>query len=164
VKDVKHMNETMGHPRRDGRLRCERGSQLVEFIMVVPFLLIIIAGISDFGLLFRAQGVVVNAAREGARLVVLPGNEEDDYATVRARISGYLASGGATGTAVVAFAEESATIAPSTVAGGVRVTITYTHNTLFMSPVLGIINGSFADAFTITTSAFMRTHIAAVSP
>jgi len=146
------------------RLRSEHGSQLVEFAFVLPFLLVIIGGISDFGLLFRTQSVVTNAAREGARLAVLPGNEQNDYATVRARVTEYLGDSTATGTATIAIAPATVTIAPSTNADGVRVTVTYTHDTLFLGPLLGLIGGSFADLVTFQTSAFMRTHTAAVEP
>ena len=39
----------------------------------MPLLLVLIAGIVDFALMFQAYEVVTNAAREGARLRVLPG-------------------------------------------------------------------------------------------
>ncbi len=53
--------------------RTDRGAALVEFALVLPLLLVIIGGIVDFGFLFQRYEVVTNAAREGARLAVLPG-------------------------------------------------------------------------------------------
>ena len=38
-----------------------------------PLLLFVILGIVDFGFLFQRMEVVTNAAREGARIAVLPG-------------------------------------------------------------------------------------------
>ena len=51
----------------------ERGAALVEFALVAPLLLVVIAGIVDFGFLFQRYEVLTNAAREGARLGSLPG-------------------------------------------------------------------------------------------
>ena len=45
----------------------ERGAALVELAMVLPFLLLILVGIIEFGLLFYNQQVLTNASREGAR-------------------------------------------------------------------------------------------------
>ena len=60
--------------RRD-RSRRRGGQSLVEFAVVLPVFLLILAGILDFGLGLYSQMTVINAAREGARLgVVEPGN------------------------------------------------------------------------------------------
>ena len=69
------------------RLAGESGSQLVEFAMILPILLMIIAAIVDFGVMFRTNAVVTNAAREGARLAAIPGNDQNNYETVRARVA-----------------------------------------------------------------------------
>ena len=75
------------------RIACEseRGAELIEFALVLPLLLLIILGIVDFGFMFQRFEVVTNAAREGARIAVLPG-----YATadVEARVQNYLTTGG----------------------------------------------------------------------
>ena len=66
------------------RLRSERGAELIEFALVFPLLLLSSSGIVDFGFMFQRFEVVTNAAREGARMAVLPG-----YATadVKTRVS-----------------------------------------------------------------------------
>src|SRR4029453_70258 len=51
----------------------ERGAALVELAMVLPLLLVVIAGIVDFGFAFQRYEVITNAAREGARMATLPG-------------------------------------------------------------------------------------------
>ena len=45
----------------------KRGQALIEFAFILPFLLVIVGGIVDFGLAFFVGQVIVNAAREGAR-------------------------------------------------------------------------------------------------
>jgi Flp pilus assembly protein TadG len=49
---------------RSGR---ERGNVTLEMAVVLPLLLLIVAGIIDLGLLFWEQEVIANASREGAR-------------------------------------------------------------------------------------------------
>ncbi len=61
--------------RRRSARRRRGGQSLVEFAVVLPIFLLILAGILDFGLGLYSQMTVINAAREGARLgVVEPGN------------------------------------------------------------------------------------------
>ena len=55
------------------RGRSEDGAQLVEFALVLPLLLLVVLGIAEFGFIFQRYEVVTNAAREGARMAVLPG-------------------------------------------------------------------------------------------
>src|SRR5262245_17045121 len=47
--------------------RNKRGQALIEFAFILPFLLVIVGGIVDFGLAFFVGQVIENAAREGAR-------------------------------------------------------------------------------------------------
>jgi len=51
----------------------ERGAVLVEFAVTLPLLLLVLVGILDFGFVFQQYEVMTNAAREGARMAVLPG-------------------------------------------------------------------------------------------
>jgi len=48
----------------------EEGSQVLEFAMVLPFLLVFILGIIDFGGAFNLKQNMANAAREGARTAI----------------------------------------------------------------------------------------------
>jgi Flp pilus assembly protein TadG len=57
----------------------ERGAALVELAVVLPFLLLILVGIIEFGLLFYNQQVLTNSSREGARAgIALNGKVLDD--------------------------------------------------------------------------------------
>ncbi len=61
-----------------GRRRLgDSGAAAVEFALVVPFLLILMFGIVDFGLAMFSQNMVGNAAREGARTASLGGKQDE---------------------------------------------------------------------------------------
>jgi Flp pilus assembly protein TadG len=145
------------------RFETDTGGQLVEFALVLPIMLMLIAGIAEFGFLFQTYEVTTNAAREGARLAVLPGNEANDYAVVTARVNDYMASTGLPGAFTMGVAPVQFQVAPGQLANGVRVTVTYTYDSLFLGPIVGLVNGTFADTITYQTAAMMRTHIAAVA-
>ena len=49
----------------------ERGAAAVEMAIVLPLLLLVIAGIVDFGRFFLVEIQLTNAAREGARVEVM---------------------------------------------------------------------------------------------
>ena len=51
--------------------RTEKGQAMVEFALVLPFLLALLCGIIDFGWLYYNQITLNNAAREGARYAVI---------------------------------------------------------------------------------------------
>ena len=66
-----------------------RGQSLVEFAVILPVFLLILAGIIDFGLGLYSQMTIINASREGARLgVVEPGNVAGIDARVQAMSAG----------------------------------------------------------------------------
>ncbi len=51
-----------------------RGQALVEFALVVPLFLLLVAGMIDFGMGLSSSITVTNAAREGARLGIINPN------------------------------------------------------------------------------------------
>lgn len=51
--------------------RTDAGQALAEFALVLPVLLLLIAGIVEFGRAFHIQQVVTDASREGARAAVV---------------------------------------------------------------------------------------------
>ena len=56
-------------------IRTHRGQAIVEFALILPFLLVIVGGIVDWGLAFFVGQVIENASREGARVgAVIPPN------------------------------------------------------------------------------------------
>lgn len=132
----------------------ERGAELIEFALVLPLLLAIVAGIIDFGFLFQRHIVLQNAAREAARVRVLPSYGDAD---ARARALAYVNEGlglGLTGDATPPGWTFTVTIASvDTDAGGphpaftvARVQVGMRHNYLILGPImslLGAAEGSF---------------------
>jgi Flp pilus assembly protein TadG len=74
--------------------RSEDGAELIEMAIITPLLLLIIAGIFDFGFLFRSWEAVTNAAREGARVGVLPAYGCADGGPAEDRVIAYLTASG----------------------------------------------------------------------
>ena len=63
--------------------RDSSGAELVEAALTFPLLLLVVLGILDFGLLFQQYEVITNAAREGARVAVLPQPYQPEDAEAR---------------------------------------------------------------------------------
>jgi Flp pilus assembly protein TadG len=88
------LNGRVAGPRRSGS---ERGAEIIELAIVTPLFLLLIAALFDFGFLFRSWEVVTNAAREGARIGVLPEYVCDDATPdVENRVRAYLSASGIT--------------------------------------------------------------------
>ena len=54
------------------------GSALIEFVLVMPLLLIFICGVIEFGAMFYDLAIITNAAKEGARYGII---HKSPYAT-----------------------------------------------------------------------------------
>ena len=140
--------------------RNSRGQAIVEFAMVLPLFLLIFAGMSDFALLFKSYQTSLNAAREGARLAVLPGYEQGSYATPKQRASDYMTAAGLTcSSCVFVDAPVSIDLGSGATANGVRVRVRYTYNFLFMGRVVGLISGTFQSNLPYEVSSVMRNEL-----
>lgn len=64
-------------------LKNTRGQALVEFTLVLPVLLLIMAGTMEFGRVFHQYLVVTAAAREGARSAAVGSNDTTVNAVVK---------------------------------------------------------------------------------
>lgn len=127
--------------------------------MVLPLLLVVITGIADFALLLRSYEVTTNAAREGARVAVLPAPYGP--ATAPARVAQYIAAGGGGTEYVTTVTPGSFPMGSGFNATGVQVTVQYTHHFLFLGWILGLIDGTLDNTVVFTTSAVMRSEIQA---
>lgn len=143
--------------------RAEEGAELIEFVIVFPILMLILAGILDFGMMFRSFEVVTNAAREGARVAVLPGYQ---LADVQLRVQEYLDASGLNSTVVTEMATYPVTIgvAPNSktfTARGVRVS--YTYQMLVLSGVSKLFGGGIGNV-PLRSIAVMRSETQAAAP
>ena len=77
--------------------RGQEGQAIIELALTLPLLLLVVFGVFDFGFLFQRYEVVTNAAREGARVGVLPGYSVTDAEN---RAIAYLNAGGIGGASV----------------------------------------------------------------
>src|SRR5262245_37924584 len=149
--------------RRVPHVRSERGAELIEFALVLPLLLLVVLGIVDFGFVFQRLEVVTNAAREGARVRVLYGYNDND---AKWRAWNYVGDSGlprtgtdptATGTNPVI----TVTDATITVSGGggsfqgKQVQVVYTSNYLFVGSIMSWFGGSLSSV-PIRGTATMR--------
>ena len=145
------------------RVRGERGAALVETAFVLPIMLLVCVGILEFGRAYQTWQVVTNAAREGARVAILP-----DYAdaSVTARVKTYLKNGGLPAAVVDSAATKvliTATTIPVNATGTVtaaasRIVVEYPFEFMVLQPVAQlVVNGSAAGApFTMRMTTIMR--------
>ena len=108
----------------------EGGNALVEFALIFPFLVLIIAGIIDLGQGVYAYGVVASAAREGARFAITdPHNDSGIVSQAKAN------------TAALNPSQVNVTKGcfPNSCSAGGWITVTVTYNwqpiTLYFSPL-----------------------------
>jgi len=123
-------------------LRSERGAQLVEFALVLPLLLLVVLAIAEFGFIFQRYEVVTNAAREGARIAVLPGYTTAD---VQDRVNNYLDAGRvpAAGRTPAAVANVPLLLPGGTTVPTRQVTVTYTYTYTFMKGIAALFGSSY---------------------
>lgn len=141
------------------RSRDARGAELVELALVLPVLLLVLGGIVDFGFLFKDFQVVANAAREGARVALLPTSEAAD---VQTRVDSYLSAGG--------LVPANATVTTDNVAvaldsvrsvSAVRVRVQYPHPYMVLGPLMQMVGAAPLGTTTLRGSATMRIELAA---
>jgi Flp pilus assembly protein TadG len=121
--------------------------------------MLLVMGIIDFGLLFQQYEVITNAAREGARVGVLPSYTPAD---ALARVDQYMTS---------SFLSQSgtwtrtATINPAVNIGGacmttITVQVSYPHQYLFLGGIGQYFGAVFAPK-TLNASSTMRREVTA---
>jgi Flp pilus assembly protein TadG len=108
--------------------RDDSGAAAVEFALVVPFVLLLLFGVIDFGRAYNMQLSLTHAAREGARVAALGGSSAS--ATSRTQST----AAPVTGVSV------SVTSCPASVlpASDAVVTASRTYN--YITPISGILN------------------------
>lgn len=146
---------SLGRHRRNG----EAGAVLVEFALVFPLLLLVVLGVMDFGLLFQRYEVLTNAAREGARVAILPGYTATDAET---RATQYLVAGGLTASPTFP-AMTSTQVAIGGSCMTVRTfSVSYPHTYLFLGGIVSYFGGSGFGSRTLTATSQMRAEAPAV--
>jgi Flp pilus assembly protein TadG len=122
------------------RGRDERGAALLEMAFTLPLLLLVCVGILEFGRAYQTWQVLTNAAREGARIAVLPGTTSTD---VTNRVRAYMQNG-----QLPKYATATVTLTPTTVSIGAgstesasQVTVNYPFDFIVLDPIARLATG-----------------------
>lgn len=139
-----------------GRFAGEGGAEIIELAMVTPILALLIAAMFDFGFLFRNWEVVTNAAREGARVGVLPSYScVGDGVDVQSRVAAYMAGSGISDGYVVNVRTDEIDAGAHSFNACV-VNVSLEQNLPSLSVIGSIFGGEFGQV-TVAAAAVMRT-------
>ena len=135
------------------RARNQRGAALLETAITLPLVLLVAVSIFEFGRAYQTWQVLTNAAREGARIAVLP-----DYtdSQVRSTVSDYMTSGRLPAASSAAI--DIVRTVPFGAATASRVTVNYPFSFMVLDPVARLVAGSstLGAPLTMQASALMR--------
>ena len=135
------------------RLRNQRGAALIETAITIPLVLLVSVSIFEFGRAYQTWQVLTNAAREGARIAVLPDYTDAQVtSTVRTYLtSGRLSNPNAASIIVVRNVPFGTTTAS-------RITVNYPFNFIVLNPVARLVRSgsTVGTPLTMQSSALMR--------
>ena len=135
----------------------ERGVALLEVALTLPILLLVAVGIFEFGRAYQTWQILTNAAREGARVAVLPGIDDD---AVEERVQQYLAAGllDAADEADVTIDRDTEIDIGDDTASASTVEVEYPFTFMVLQGIADlVVNGStLGEPLMMTTSATMR--------
>jgi Flp pilus assembly protein TadG len=136
-------------------MKSARGTAMLEVALTLPLVLLIAVGIFEFGRAYETMQVLTNAAREGARVAILP---NQPAGAVTARVDAYLAAGGLSCTSCITVTPTTISIGGASTATGSKVTVSYPFSFMVLQPVANlVVKGSLAGkAFTMSAVAEMR--------
>lgn len=122
-----------------------RGAAVVEFAVVAPLFIMLVFGMIEYGRMVMVQQLIVNAAREGARLGVLDGATTAD---VTSAVNGYLNNASISGATVTVSPSP-----PSSAGYGAPVSVTVS---IPFSQVSWLPSPMYLGGKTLTTTTVMR--------
>lgn len=139
------------------KIRTERGQAMIETALTLPLLLLLSVSVFEFGRAFQYWQILTNAAREGARVAVLPGTGTD---AVTERVASYIEGGqlvNAGSATVTVVSNDEISIGAST-ASASTVTVSYPFEFIVLQPVMQLVTpgSEVGEALTMTVSATMR--------
>jgi Flp pilus assembly protein TadG len=147
-------------PGLNQRGRGERGAALLEMALTLPLLLLVCVGILEFGRAYQTWQVLTNAAREGARIAVLPGTDDD---AVRSRVKQYMAAGQlpkANDDVVTIDIDRNQTVSIGTgTASASQITVNYPFDFVVLDPIAKLATGQGSatpSTLNMVASATMR--------
>jgi len=139
------------------RFASERGQALIETAIALPLILFVSVCIFEFGRAYQTYQVLTNAAREGARVAVLPNTVPAD---VQSRVIAYIQSGQLPnyGNATVSVDQNVSMPIGARTASASLVTVTYPFSFMVLNPVANLVahGSTLGTPFTFSVSAEMR--------
>jgi Flp pilus assembly protein TadG len=139
------------------QIKRERGAALLETALALPMVLLVAVGIFEFGRAYQTWQVVTNAAREAARVAVLPNGS---LAVATERAQQYLQAGQlpAAEDATVALTPVTLDLGSGISVAASSITVTYPFEFIVLQPVAQlVVSGTTLGApFAMTTTAVMR--------
>jgi Flp pilus assembly protein TadG len=144
--------------------RSERGQALAEFALVLPLVLLFIAGIVEMGRAWNIKQAVTDAAREGARYSVVDDPDVTTMAQVQAKIEERLALAGVEQSDIVFSSADCASVAACWRQSQKEMTVSV--STQFRMALIGTLLGWAGGPtnVTISTNATMRNEGGAAPP
>jgi Flp pilus assembly protein TadG len=139
--------------QRLARFASDKGAELLEMALVLPILLMIFAGIIDFGFMFQRYEVLTNAAREGARMGTLPGYAPAD---IVARVNSYLTTSGLTAASPGPIVTNSTMTVGGSQIEVVTVTVFVHSQFANLGPIAALVGGSGWSSITLKAVSTMR--------
>lgn len=139
------------------KIRKQRGQAMIETALTLPLLLLLSISVFEFGRAFQYWQILTNAAREGARIAVLPGTETDD---VTARVASYIEGGqlvNAASASVTVVNDDEISIGATTATAS-TVTVSYPFEFIVLQPIMQLVvpGSEVGDPLTMTVSSTMR--------
>ena len=139
------------------RITSERGAALLETALTLPLVLLVAVGIFEFGRAYQTWQVLTNAAREAARVAVLPGG---GLSVAKERAEKYLESGGLKkpDSARVSLDAVTLDLGGGVTAEASSITVTYPFEFIVLQPIAQlVVRGSTAGKpFDMAANAVMR--------
>lgn len=137
------------------RFRNQRGNALIETAVTLPIVLLVCVGIFEFGRAYQTWQVLTNAAREGARVSILPDTTD---AQVTDAVRNYMQAGKLSkwGSAAITI-ERTVPFGGSNTAS--KITVTYEFDFTVLNPVVQLVkkgSDTGKGPTYMTSSALMR--------
>ena len=117
------------------RIRNQRGAALLETAITIPLILAVCVSIFEFGRAYQTWQVLTNAAREGARVAILP---ETTDAQVTTAVRNYMQAGQLPGYEAAGVNVERTVPFGSNTAS--RVTVSYPFEFMVLHPVMQLLH------------------------
>ena len=138
-------------------IRRERGAALLETALALPMVLLVAVGIFEFGRAYQTWQVLTNAAREGARVAVLPGANDG---IITARAVSYMQAGQlpAAANALVAVKPITLDLGGGATAAASSVTVSYPFEFMVLQPVANLVarGAPLGEPITMRATSVMR--------